>query len=288
MAPVIRSLSHQESRIVLGMTERGLREVDRQEIIDMLDVSPQAADHVIRRLRRKGWLQRASWGRYLLVPPEMGPDVVGETNVLALAGRIVSPYYFGYSTAAQHYRFTTQYRHVIRLVTPARIRNRSLLGKDVRIVNPSHRKFFGFGPVEVLGHTVMMSDREKTVIDCIDRPALSGGEGEAAVILGTACRRIDWHKAADYLERIGSKTLVRRFGWLADHVDASIPDDVRARLHQFAKGRNKAYFGPRTPGPDAVGYQENWQLTANVASTEVSDSAGIARRYSVGRSPAPC
>ena len=36
-------------------------------------------------------------------------------------------------------------------------------------------KFFGFEPVGVLGYKVMISDREKTAIDCIDRPALAGG-----------------------------------------------------------------------------------------------------------------
>ncbi|MCY4190769.1 MAG: type IV toxin-antitoxin system AbiEi family antitoxin domain-containing protein [Rhodospirillaceae bacterium] len=83
-----RSLSSQESRVVLNMAERGSKEIERGEIIDMLGVSPQASDHVIRSLRRKGWLERASWGRYLLIPPEMGPDVIGESNVLALASRI--------------------------------------------------------------------------------------------------------------------------------------------------------------------------------------------------------
>ena len=53
----------------------------------------------------------------------------------------------------------------------------------------------------------MISDREKTAIDCIDRPALAGGVGEAATILATASRRFDWNKAADYLERIGSGAL---------------------------------------------------------------------------------
>ena len=120
MAFVARSLSPQESRVVLTLAEHGEKEVERQEIIDMLGVSPQAADHVIRGLRRKGWLERASWGRYLLIPPEMGPDALGESNVLALASRIARPYYFGYGTAASHYGFTTQHRHVVRLVTPAR------------------------------------------------------------------------------------------------------------------------------------------------------------------------
>ena len=283
MTFITRSLSPQESRIVLGMAEHGSKEIERGEIIDMLGVSPQAADHVIRSLRRKGWLERASWGRYLLIPPEMGPYALGESNVLALASRIAEPYYFGYGTAAMHYGFTTQRRQVIQLVTPVRTRNRRVLDTEVRIVNPVSRKFFGFGPVDVLGYTVMMSDREKTAIDCIDRPDLAGGEGEAATVLATACRRIDWHKAASYLERMSSKTLSRRFGWLAERAGATIPEDVRTHLHDLAQGSGRAYFGPRIPKPGAMGYQESWQLTANVPSHELSDSAGIARRRSVDR-----
>jgi predicted transcriptional regulator of viral defense system len=88
----------------------------------------------------------------------------------------------------------------------------------------------------------MISDRKKTAIDCIDHPALAGGVGEAATILATASRRFDWVKAAGYLERIGSGALVRRFGWLADHVKADIPPDVRDRLLRLAakKPRNLA------------------------------------------------
>ena len=283
MAFITRSLSPQESRVVLSMTEHGAKEVERQQIIDMLGVSPQAADHVIRRLRRKGWLQRASWGRYLLIPPERGPDALGESNVLALASRVADPYYFGYYTAAMYYGLTTQHRQVIRLVTPVRTRNRRVLDTEVRIVNPVQRKFFGFGPVDVLGYTVMMSDREKTVIDCIDRPSLAGGEGEAAAILATACRRIDWHRTAAYLERMASRTLTRRFGWLADHAGATMPDDVHSHLRDFAKGSGKSFLGPRIPKPGAIGYQDSWQLTVNIASHELRDSAGIARRHSVDR-----
>ena len=189
-------------------------------------------------------------GRYLLVPPEMGPDALGESNVLALASRIAEPYYFGYGTAAMHYGFTTQRRHVIQLVTPVRTRNRRVLDTEVRIVNPLPRKFFGFGSVDVLGHTVMMSDREKTAIDCIDRPALAGGEGEAATVLATACRRIDWHKTARYLERMSSKSLTRRFGWLAERAGADIPEDRAHAPPRPCEGYRPSIFRPENPqGP---------------------------------------
>ncbi len=279
----IRSLSPQESRVVLSLAERGHREIGRQDIIRFLGVSPQAADHVIRSLRRKGWLERASWGSYLLIPPDQGPEALGEGNLLALASRIADPYYIGYGTAATHYGLTTQHRNVIWLVTLVRLRDRRLLDAKVRNVNPVKRKFFGFGPVDVLGYQVMMSDREKTAIDCIDRPELAGGVEEAATILAMASRRIDWQKAASYLERIGSTALVRRCGWLADHVGATVPDEIRAHLLQLVAGSSKAILGPKKPKQHAIGYDSTWQLTVNVSKDELRDSAGLARRQTVKR-----
>jgi predicted transcriptional regulator of viral defense system len=87
--------------------------------------------------------------------------------------------HIGFSTAAAHYGLTTQHRNVIYVVTPMRLRAREVGEARVRIVNPSSDKFFGFEPVDVLGYKVVISDREKTAIDCVDRPALAGGVGEA-------------------------------------------------------------------------------------------------------------
>src|SRR5450631_261889 len=175
METATRSLSQQESRVVLGLNERGRREATREEIIRLLGGGPKAADHVIESLRRKGWLERASWGKYLLIPPDQGPAALGESNLLALASRIIEPYYIGYGTAATHYGLTTQHRNVIWLVTPVHLRDRRVGDAEVKIVNPVPHKFFGFGPVDVLGYKVTISDREKTAIDCIDRPELAGG-----------------------------------------------------------------------------------------------------------------
>jgi predicted transcriptional regulator of viral defense system len=103
MEVATRSLSPQESRVVLALTERGQRETTREEIVELLGGSPKVADHVIESLRRKGWLERAAWGEYLVIPPEQGPDALGNSNLLALASRIANPYYIGFGTAAAHY-----------------------------------------------------------------------------------------------------------------------------------------------------------------------------------------
>jgi|ERR1035438_10012587 predicted transcriptional regulator of viral defense system len=85
---IVRTLSPQESRVVLALAEQKRREVGRSEIIKLLGASAKAADNVIESLRRKGWLERASWGEYLVIPPDEGPDAMGETNLLALASQL--------------------------------------------------------------------------------------------------------------------------------------------------------------------------------------------------------
>jgi predicted transcriptional regulator of viral defense system len=279
----VRSLSSRESKVVLALSEQGRRETTREDIIRLLGTSPQAADHVIRSLRRKGWLERGGWGRYLLIPPEQGSQALGESNLLALASSIANPYYFGFATAAAHYGLTTQLRSTIFLVTPKHVRPKDIQGTKVRIVKVAPRRFFGFGPVDALGYPVMMSDREKTVLDCIDRPQLAGGIGEAATILAAAARRFDWDKAASYLERIGSVSLIRRLGWLADQTGADIPESVRVRMHSMADRPGVSFVGPRKPAGDVIGYAREWHLMANVAPPVIAESVGRAKRHKIGQ-----
>ena len=238
---------------------------------------------MIQSLRQKGWLERASWGKYLLIPPNQGPDALGESNTLALASRITQPYYVGFETAAAHYGLTTQHRNVIWLVTPMHLRDRRVADSEVRIVNLAPRKFFGFSEVDVLGYKVMMSDREKTVIDCVDRPELAGGEGEAAYVFAIASRRLNWQKACDYLEHIGSKTHVRRFGWLADHTEAELPSAERERLLKLAGTGRKVVVGPKDDVPNAIGYNDTWRLQINLPRRELQPSAGLGRRRTVSK-----
>ena len=79
----------------------------------LLGSSSKAVDNIIESLRRKGWLERASWGKYLLIPADQRPEALGNSNLLALASLIAEPYYVGYGTAAAHYGLTTQHRNMI-------------------------------------------------------------------------------------------------------------------------------------------------------------------------------
>ena len=72
-----------KSRVVLALRERGQREVTRADIVKLLGASLKAADKVIGSLRRKGWLERAAWGEYLLIPPEQERLLEAEADLRA-------------------------------------------------------------------------------------------------------------------------------------------------------------------------------------------------------------
>jgi predicted transcriptional regulator of viral defense system len=87
----------------------------------LVGASSKAVDNIIESLRRKGWLERASWGKYLLIPAEQGREgpsaiaifwrrPVSSPNLIILA---TAPHYIGYGTAAAHYGLTTQHRNMI-------------------------------------------------------------------------------------------------------------------------------------------------------------------------------
>lgn len=286
MPPETRSLSPQESRVVLALREIARSEITRAEIASLLKGTLKAADHIIESLRRKGWLERAAWGKYLLIPPEQGPDVLGNGNLLALASHIIAPYYFGFGTAASHYGLTTQARNVIYVVALDERRPRMVHDSRVHIVKQTSKKFFGFAETDVLGYKVMMSDREKTSIDCIDHSELAGGVGEAATILAAATRRYDWNKAVGYLARIDAGALARRFGWLCDYVKAEMPPDVRAHIQTIALKSRNTWLGklPEHKVPDAIGYDETWRIFVNVPRAELHGSAGLGQRKIIKRS----
>ena len=75
----LRTLGPKETTVVLSLREQGREIVLASDIINMLG-SETTARTVIRNLVKKGWLARLVGGRYMLLPPEHGPENFGENN----------------------------------------------------------------------------------------------------------------------------------------------------------------------------------------------------------------
>jgi predicted transcriptional regulator of viral defense system len=262
MEPNLRTLGPGETKVVLSFREQGREIVRTADVIDVLG-SEQSARTVIRNLVRKGWLARLMGGRYLLLPPEQGPENIGENNVLALAAAAVEPSYVGWWSAAGFHGFTTQKPMSVFVAVLRQIPSRVIEGSEVRFVKIAERKFFGAETYDVYGRKVAISSPEKTVIDCIDRPELAGGLAELTRIVHTAMNDIDPDKLLAGALKMRSTSLLQRLGFLTDLVGKPLAEDARQQLRQAILKSARSNFGRSERRDGDIGYVSEWGLFAH-------------------------
>jgi predicted transcriptional regulator of viral defense system len=187
----------------------------------------RATRETLERLVEKGWLERIEKGKYLIVPLEAGPDRTWTHDAFVVAGHLVTPSMVAYWSALGHWNLTDQVPRITYVQTTARKENRSpeVLGMQFRIVRVKPRKFFGEHVQHILGAPAQVTDREKTIIDCLDRPDLSGGVPEVAKALVEGDGEYDWGRMTEYLGRFGSGAVVKRLGFLIEALRLPQPPD---------------------------------------------------------------
>ena len=205
----LRTLGPAESKVVLSFREQGRTVVKAADVMDLLG-SETSARKVIRNLLRKGWLSRIVGGRYMLLPPEHGPENLGENNILALAAAAVELSYIGWWSAAARHGLTTQKPMTVFVATLKQVPARTIEGGDVRFIKVAPRKFFGHQLYDVYGRSVAISTPAKTLVDCLDRPELAGGPAELARIAYIALGKIKPQDLLAAARAMQSKALLQR------------------------------------------------------------------------------
>lgn len=232
----IRSLSRAESQVILAIEERGQERVSIHEIARLLGRGgPSYARKMAHTLSRKAWLQRVGRGEYLLNPARQGPEAIPEMNPYRVGSHLANPYHFGYGTAANLHGLFTQVFRTCFIVTPVQKQIRISEPTDFQFVHVNERKFFGSTTMEKYGSWFQVSDLEKTVLDCVDRPEFAGGIPGVVQILSAAKPRLDYGRLRDYVRQLDNRSLAQRLGFLLKLVrpDIAVPRSFEALLRRL-------------------------------------------------------
>ena len=261
----LRTLGKAESKVVLSLREEGRSLVQTADILGILGsgVPETTARKVIRNLVRKGWLSRIVGGKYMLLPPEHGPENLGENNVLALAAAAVQPSYIGWWSAASWHGFTTQKPMTVFVAVTRQTPPKLIEDSAVRFVKVTARKFFGSQTYDVYGRDVAISSPAKTLIDCLDRPDLAGGPAELVRIAHSALGETDPHDLLTAATPMKSKAVLQRLGFVADLVGRPLPPDVRQALGDAIPKTYRSHFGRPERREGDIGYVAAWGLFVN-------------------------
>jgi len=195
-----------------------------REALEVSGYDRQYLKLILYLLERGGWIERVERGKYVILPLEAEKDrytlhefVVGSILVKSSA--------IAYWSALHFHGLTEQMPGVVFVQTISRKKRRELVVFNTvyRIVRVVKRKFFGLEPVWVEGSKVYVTNKEKTIIDCLDKPQYCGGIIEVYKALKDG--NLDVEKLSKYLTLFDSGAVAKRLVYLAELVglDLNIP-----------------------------------------------------------------
>ena len=133
----------------------------------------------------------------------------------------------------QHHSWTEQLPHTVFVASPKQKKSLEIQGVKYQFVTLSEKKFFGDEEISINGLSVKVSDREKTLLDCLDHLKYAGGITEVSKALWNAKDELDWEKLLSYGIRMGDSAILKRLGYLTELlrlVDSSYREKIETHL----------------------------------------------------------
>jgi predicted transcriptional regulator of viral defense system len=264
MAKNISSLSSDESVFLTTLAGQGRTIFTVEDAYAHWGDENRARAH-LHELVTKRWIERLERGKYIIIPLEAGPEREWSENPFIIASQLVKPAAVAYWTALHHWQFTEQVPRITYVQTTRRKfqTRKTVLGTAYQFVTVTEQKFFGHKR-EFIGHqSYRITDPEKTLLDSLDRPDLSGGMPEVAKALRQT-DRIRWEVLDDYIARMGSGAVVKRLGFLVERSNVSFPE----REEHLARWREHLTSGlakldPSSPR-EAHRIDTRWRVRINL------------------------
>jgi len=228
--------------------------------------SPGRATKLLYQLRQLGWVLGLAKGKYLIVPLEAGPESSWSEDALVVARHLATPAAVAYWSACHYWNWTEQVPRTVFVQTTQKKMHstKTVLGVRYRFVRIGRGKFFGALDRTVGDAHITITDRQKTLVDALDRPDLCGGTAQVAQMLPVAGESIDWDKLDACLVRMDCGAIYKRLGFLAEHLGARLT--IPGRSGWIEKWRShltggRALLEPRSPDKGPV--NRRWRVRLN-------------------------
>ena len=201
----------------------------------------------------------------MIVPLEAGMERKWSEDSLAVGTFLAPKGAAAYWTAVRYWGWTTQLPATVLFLTPTQ-RHRArptVLGVRYHFVRVKPERVFGIHETWEGELRIRVTDRERTVIDMLDRTDLSGAMPEVSSALSQAWPELDLDRLTQYMSCFGSGTVPKRLGFLTEWLKPADPDHnlIETWRRMIGKGVSPLERGGPRQGP-IVG---RWHLRVNTS-----------------------
>ncbi len=225
-------ISGREAYLLSSLAGEGKSTITLQDISRIWGATYSNARVIANRLRKKKWLITLTAGKYLIAPLSAGVDSEYTEHEFIIASELAKsrPFYIAYWSALNHYGFTDQTPFTVFVATTARIKNSVLHDVKYKFVTINKKKFFGIRNNFIGNKKIIISDKNKTIVDALDHPEYCGGIAEVANCLWAAKNELSFEKIFEYSQKMQNSTVIKRLGFLIDvlniKISPSLYDDM--------------------------------------------------------------
>jgi predicted transcriptional regulator of viral defense system len=263
-------LSHLEQTIYFASQRQRVSLLDAGTVVDLVGVSQAHAVKLLSSMARKNALHRVGRGRYVIIPPDVlygrrsyvvDPHLI--LDELMQSNGSDGLYYVAYQSAAAIHGAAHQLPFVLLVAVPQQRRPIELGQAQIRFVQLKSEKLFGFQ--QTLYHDVSLnvSDREKTILDCLERFDLCGGVAEVARTISALIGEANPATLLDYLPRMDNQALAQRLGLILERL--STVQEIDGDLIAGIARQVGEYVYPLDPHePEAGVLDGRWRIRENV------------------------
>ena len=242
----------------------------RKQAKEILKVKASYLNNLLSNLESMGWVRRLERGKYLIIPLSAGERGTWSEHPYIIASYLVEPYCIAYWSALSHWHYTEQLINTTFILTTRRKfeTTKQVLGQTYKFVRVPEKKFFGGTQIWIENRKINITDREKTIVDCLDHPEYCGGIVEAAkaVKTGLTEKQASTDKLLDYAARSGNKTVFKRLGYLVETLELGMPELEKRCLNRISRGYSK--LDPSAPGKGR--HIRKWNILENVSRDELT------------------
>jgi predicted transcriptional regulator of viral defense system len=239
------NLSPLEHKVYFSFYEK---EVIRNEDIYKTILNKKTARQILFRLNTKGYLKQIHRGLYAIVPAQMIGKAFTADKIM-LSSRLTEPYFISHHTALEIHGVSQSFLNVSYVSTNKILKPFDFQDILYKFVNTKYM----FGVEQVLrgSYKISVSDRERTILDCIRNIDYAGGFEELAKSI-SAFPAINYNNMLKYMALFNENSLYHRTGFIfyllkgelnvpADFLEA-IKERLSARAYYLIPGRRGTYF----------------------------------------------
>ncbi len=215
----IQRLGPIEAKIIARLTYESKIFVSAEELDSMFKLSAVDRAKIVSRLKKKNILAPMKRGLYVFSPLESGPSGRGVDELLIPSFYFPkNNYYIGYSTMFNYYGFTEQIFQTLYVLNTSFNKKKVILGIAFKFLKVPQGRMYGIKKIDIKGRSVMISDKERTLIDLLYFNKSVGGVSAASEIFKKMIqdKKCDVKKLINYAAKFPNVTIRKRIGVLLE------------------------------------------------------------------------